>query len=155
MGTVPLWKGAASAEGPPAVHLSSPRDLRRPFQDMDQVLLTHCRSEPLVPAAAPLTGCLPFWTPCQVDKGQETDTMQSFGSVAVFAAPVVVLFLAAARFVAVAAAAAAFVGFVAVAPVAAAGDTAAASAAVVVAVAFVAVGFAVAVNAAVVAVAAV
>lgn len=111
-------------------------------------------SDSRVPAAAPLTGHLLYSSLCQEDEAQEPGKLQSFGSVAVLAAPVVVWFLAVAHFVAATAAAAAaavFAAFVAVAPVAVAGDTVAAFAA---AVAFAAVGFVAAADVAAVAAAA-
>ncbi len=135
-GTARLWKGDVSAEVRPALLLKAPRDLCRPFRGTGRMM--HRKFEPLVPAAAPLTGLLPFYPRRQADKARETDKSQSFGFVAVLVAPALVLFPAGANFVA--AIAAAFAEFVAVALVAAAGDTASAFAAVA-AVAFGAAGF--------------
>lgn len=145
MGIVPLWTGGASAEELSAVHQRSLQDLWPPFREMDQVQMTHCRLEPLVPVVAPLAGHHLYQMQYQVDKTQQVDKMQSFGSVAVLLASVVVLFLAVVHFVAAIVAAVAFAGFVAVAPGSVVGDTAAAFAAVV-AVVFDAAGFGVAAN---------
>lgn len=146
-GTVLPWKGDASAEVQPEMHLLAPQDLWRPSQGMDWLRMTRCRFEPLA-AVAPVTGHPSLQAWCQVDTAQEADKSQSFGFAAVLAAPEVVSSLAVAHFVVVIAAAVAVASAecVAVAPGAVAGDTVAACAAFA-AVAFVAVGFVAAVAA--------
>lgn len=59
-GTVPLWKGGASAEAQPALRLKALQDLWQPFQGTVRVRMMHLWLEPLVSAAAPLAEHLPF-----------------------------------------------------------------------------------------------